>query len=284
MFRTFGNTWKLIKTSWLVLQKDRELIWFPIMAGIGVLVVVGIAAGVFGAIGTFERLDSTENAEVQAGDVIVGVLLLFVAFFVINYFNAALIGAARERLKGGDPNLHTGFRAVNRHIPALLGWTVIGVIVFLILQYLRGQQKGFIGQLVIGLVGAAWAYMTFFVIPVLIVEGTGPIESIKRSSGYFKRTWGEQLVSNFGFGILQIIAAIPGVVVFAVLVNVSPVAAMLAAVPLLAFGLGIVFAMEGIFKAALYDFVVDGVTPEFFDEATLRGAYTVGSTGASRAS
>ena len=210
MFRTLGNTWKLMKTSLLVLRKDKELILFPVMSGIGVLVVVGIAAGVFGAIGTFGRLDTAgAEAEVQAGDVLVGVFALFAAFFVINYFNAALIGAARVRLKGGDPNLGTGFAAVNKHIGAVFGWSLIAGVVFILLTYARLQSRSFIARIFISLAGAAWAYATFFLIPVLIVEGVGPKEAIKRSAGLFRKTWGEQLVSNFGFGLLQIVAVVP---------------------------------------------------------------------------
>ena len=279
MFRTLGNTWKLMKTSLLVLRKDKELILFPIMSGIGVLVVVGIAAGVFGAIGTFGRLDTAgEEAELQAGDVLVGVFALFAAFFVINYFNAALIGAVRVRLKGGDPNVGTGFAAVNKHIGAVFGWSLIAGVVFILLTYARLQSRSFIARIFIGIAGAAWAYATFFVIPVLIVEGVGPIEAIKRSGGLFRKTWGEQLVSNFGFGILQIVAVIPAVIVIAILAPLSPVAAMIAGVPLLAIGLGTVLAMEGIFKAALYDYVADGVVPQFYDRETLAGAYTAGGT------
>ena len=36
--------------------------------------------------------------------------------------------------------------------------------------------------------------------------------------------------------------------------------------------------MEGIFKAALYDYVAEGVTPELFPEDTLRDAYAPGPT------
>ena len=283
MFRSFGNTWKIIKISWHVLQKDRELLLFPILSGVGLLIVIGVAAGVFGALGTFGRLDTAgEESEVQAVDIIVAVLALFVGFFVINYFNAALIGAARHRLKGGDPNLGTGFAAVNKHLPAVLGWTVIGVVIFLILQYLRSRRGGFIYDLVIGMVGAVWAYMTFFVIPVLIVEGVGPIEAIKRSAGYFKRTWGEQLVANFGFGLLQIgVLVILGLPIAAV-AAVSPIAAIILGVPLIGMGLAVVMTMEGIFKAALYEFVAEDVEPQFFPRETLAGAYGRGGTAAYR--
>ena len=41
IFRTIGNTFNLIKMSWRVLQLDRELIVFPILSGLGVLVIAG---------------------------------------------------------------------------------------------------------------------------------------------------------------------------------------------------------------------------------------------------
>lgn len=276
MFRTLGNTWKIVKISWRVLLKDKELLWFPVMSGVGVLIVIAIAAGVFGAMGTFERLGSSGEAQTQTGDVIVGLLALFGAFFMINYFNAALIGAARHRLKGGDPDLGTGFSAVNRHLPAVLGWTAISVVIFLILQYLRNRQSGFLYDLIVGIIGAVWAYMTFFVIPVLIVEGVGPIEAIKRSAGYFRRTWGEQLASNFGFGILRIGVGIIAAVPIALIASISPIAAIIIGVPVIGIGFAAVQALEGIFKAALYEYVAEGVQPQFFDRETLAGAYSQG--------
>ena len=89
-------------------------------------------------------------------------------------------------------------------------------------------------------------------------------------------------MSNFGFGLLQMVAVIPAVIVVAVLSSISPVAAIIAGVPVLAIGLGTVMAMEGIFKAALYEYVSEGKIPEFYDRETLEGAYAVGSTGAYR--
>ena len=274
MFRSFGNTWKLIKISWQVLRKDKELILFPIMSGIGLAIVVGVTVAIFAANGALDRIDAEEGESGLTGvDAAIGVIGLFVGFFIINYFNAALIGAARVRLKGGDPNIWTGFAAVNKHIPAVAGWAVISVIVFLVLQYLRSRRGGFLYNIVIGLVGAVWAYMTFFVIPVLIVEGVGPIEAIKRSSGLFKRTWGEQLVGNFGFGILYLgvglIVAIPIGIAFAI----SPIVGFIVAVPLAGLAIAAIQTMEGIFKAALYEYVAEGVTPELFPEDTLRDAY-----------
>lgn len=276
MFRTFGNTWRIIKISWQVLQEDRELIVFPILSGIGVLVVIGVAAGVFGAMGTFTRLGSTGQGQVNAGDVIVAVITLFCAFFAVNYFNAALIAAARERLTGGDPTLGSGMSAVNKHLGAVAGWSAISVVIFVVLQSLRNRRGGILYDIVIGLVGAAWAYMTFFVIPVLVVEGVGPIEAIKRSAGYFRRTWGEQLVSNFGFGILHFGVVILAVAVVAILSGVSPIAAIIVGIPILGIGFAVIAALEGIFKIALYEYATGNTEIRYFDRETLAGAYSPG--------
>ena len=278
MFRSFGNTWSLIKISWGVLKKDKELIFFPIMSGIGVAIVAGVTAGVFSQIGTFDRLETAGEAQVNAGDIIIGFVALYIGFFIIMYNNAALIAAARHRLRGGDPNVWTGFAAVNRRLPQLLAWTLIAVIIWLLLQYARSRSRSFIAQIMIGLIGAAWGYLTFFVLPVLIVEGVGPIEAIKRSGGYFKKTWGEQLVSNFGFGIIYLGAGLVAAIPIVILAAISPVAAIVAGVAVFGLVFAIVSTLEGIFKAALYEHVAEDVVPEFFPEETLRDAYAPGPT------
>ncbi len=284
IFRTFGNTWNITKTSMSVLRQDKELLVFPVLAGVFVLIIAGITAGIFASIGTFDRLDTAgEGSQLKAGDIVVAVLALVAVMFVVNYFNAALMGAARVRLRGGDPSVGTGFAAVNKHLVAVFGWSVISAIIFIILTYLRGKTDSFIGRIMIDIVGAVWAYMTFFVVPILIVEGVGPIEAIKRSKSYFSRTWGEQLVSGFGFGIIRIVALLPAIIAAAVLAPISPVAAMIVVVPLAGIALAVVNALEGIFKMALYEHVAEPqLESTFFEPQILSGAYSGGSTQAFR--
>lgn len=284
IFRTFSNTWSITKTSMVVLRKDKELLTFPLLSFIFVAIVAGVAAVAFLALGTFDRLDTTgSEAELQAGDVVVAVVALFFGMIVINYFNAALMGAARHRLKGGDPNLGTGFAAVNRNVGGVIGWAFISTIIFVILTYARhASRDNFIARIVIDLVGALVAYMTFFVVPILIVEGVGPIEAIKRSKSYLTRTWGEQFVSGFGFGILRMIAILPGVILGAAIGAIAPVAGIIVAIPLVVLGLAVVNALEGIFKMALYEQVVENVQPAFFEREVLQNSFSPKSVGAYR--
>jgi len=262
--------------SWSVLMKDRELIMFPIMAAIGVIAVVGLFFGVAAATGTVDRLDaatgSQSTSDAQPIDLILAVALYASATFVVIFFNAALVAAALERLRGGDPNVSSGLRAAMAHLPAILVWALISATVGLILQILRDKMDNFIGQIVLSLVGGVWAYMTFFVVPVLVAEGTGPIEGIKRSSGLFQRTWGRQVASSFGFSLVYLIAAIIAFVPAAAIFAISPIAGIVVGAILIPLAIGTVQAMEGIFKAALYEFAL-GETPRDFDRGTLSGAY-----------
>ena len=275
IFRTFSNTWSITKTSMVVLRKDKELLVFPLLSFLFIGIVVGVAAVVALALGTFDRLDTAgSEAQLQAGDVVLAVSALFFAMIVINYFNAALMGAARHRLKGGDPNIGTGFAAVNKNVAGVIGWAFISTIIFIILTYARhAARDNFIARIVISMVGALVAYMTFFVVPILIVEGVGPIEAIKRSKGYLTRTWGEQFVSGFGFGILRFIAVLPGVILGAAIGAISPVAGVIVAIPLVVLGLAVVNALEGIFKMALYEQVVENVQPAFFEREVLQNSF-----------
>ena len=276
MFRTIGHTFQLMKLSWRVLMKDRELILFPVFAGLSVIVAALVFLAIASGTGTLDRMDaltgsSDSESEANIADAILGIAFFFVATSITIFFNSALIAAALERLRGGDPNVGSGLRAASKHIPAILAWAVISVVVALLLRALR-QRGGIGGQIASMIGGVAWAYATFFVIPVLVAEGLGPIDAIKRSGSLFRKSWGRQAAASFGFGLVYVVAVLIAVIPAAILFLVSPVLAVIVGVPLVAMAIGTVQALEGIFKAALYEFA-NGESPLEFDRETLESAY-----------
>ena len=125
-----------------MLQLDRELIFFPIMGALGAALVGAVAAGVFGATGTFDRLGGGDQAEFNVVDLIIALIAYFGGLYMVIFFNSALVAAARERLEGGDPNVMSGIRAVRGMWLAILGWTIITGTVGLILQALQSMARG----------------------------------------------------------------------------------------------------------------------------------------------
>lgn len=284
MFQTIGRTWKLAGMSWRVLLKDKELIFFPIMSFLSVAVIVGIFLAIAYSTGSFDRLDAainndatTAGAPAEEQVTILDVTLYVLAFVAVTYavifFNCALVAAAMVRLRGGDPNVMTGLRAVVPHMHSILGWAIISATVGLILQALRSRTDSFLGRIVLSLIGGAWAYMTFFVVPVLVVRGVGPIDAIKQSASLFKRTWGEQVTSNIGFGIFYFLVAAIAFIPAAMVFSINPIAGLVLGIPLVALGIGAVQATEGIFKAALYQYAAEGLVPLGFEKAELGSTY-----------
>ena len=186
----FARSWQLIKVCWSVLRQDKELLVFPVVSTIGVLLVTAsfVIPGFFTG---FWSGISDHGA--NAGLYVLIVLFYLVEYFIIIFCNAALVGAAIVRLEGGDPTLGDGFRGAWSHIGAILGYAAIAATIGLLLQLLR-ERAGIGGVIVAALGGAAWNIITFLVVPVLVVEGIGPVDAIKRSASLLKKSWGEQII------------------------------------------------------------------------------------------
>ena len=276
MFATIGHTFELMKMSWRVLMKDRELIFFPIMAALSILATVGVFAAVAASTGTFDRIDAVQaeepGAALSGADIVMGVSVFFLTTFFGIFFNSALVAAALERLRGGDPNVSSGLRVALARLPAIIGWAVIAGTVGLVLQLARSRTDNFLGRIALAIAGGVWAYMTFFVIPVLVAEGVGPIEGIKRSASLFRKTWGRQAISSFGFGLVYLLAGLVALLPTAALFFIHPVLGIAGGAFFFSIALGAVAAMEGIFKAALYEFA-NGESPLEFDRGSLTSAY-----------
>lgn len=275
MFARLENSWQLVKASWGILRADRELVLFPIVSAIASVIALIIFAVPLWAVGFFDF----DNGNEVAGYVVLFFLYLVLAI-VVNYCNAALVGAALIRLNGGDPTVNDGFRIASQRMVPILGYSVISATVGVALQALR-DRSGWLGDLVAGAIGIAWGLATYLVVPVLVVENIGPIEAVKRSGSLLKRTWGEQIAGNFGIGaatglitlgvvfvgaLLIAIAAATGVIALIVLAVALVVLAVVAIAV-------VASALKGIYTAALYRFAAEGQVSSGFDAAMVQQAF-----------
>lgn len=125
--------------------------------------------------------------------------------------------------------------------------------------------------------GAAWAIATFFVIPVLALEGTGPIDSLKRSASVVKARWGEGATGAATIGVvtflatllIMLVGGVGGVALLAIglwPLGVAVLAATVAGVIVVSF---ISSAVSQIFRVAVYQYAVSGAAPAGFDRGML---------------
>jgi hypothetical protein len=270
-----ANGWHLTKQCAGVINKDKELVVFPIVAGIAELLIIAAFAIPFWAAGSFS---SQRGDSISPGEVVGIVAFYFVTSFVIAFCGAALVGAALVRMRGGDPTLSDGWRAAGSHLGAILGWAALSATVGLVLQ-LIADRLGAAGRIVGGLLGAAWGVITFLAIPSIIAEDAGPVTAVKRSTSLLKQTWGEQLTGRFAmgaiFGIIGVLVVLVGVGVCIALAMASGILAV-AGVAVFAFLLVVVVLVSqtfnGVFQAAVYQFTTTGDPGPDFDAATIQSS------------
>ena len=124
-----------------------------------------------------------------------------VQYFIIFFFNSALVGAAMIRLDGGDPTVRDGLRIAELAHRADIGYAAIAATVGLILRLIE-ERLGLIGRWIAGLLGIAFTIATFLTVPILVSRDVGPIEAVKESATLLKKTWGENIIGNAGMGVV----------------------------------------------------------------------------------
>lgn len=269
----FKTSWALAKSSWAVLCQDKQLAVFPVLTFLGSVVVAGLF---FGLVLVTRTTDAAGNKALgPIGYVLIALAYLGLAF-VQTYFLAALVAGANERLNGGDPTIGSALAAANRRLHVILAWSVIQATVGLILQAIR-ERLGFVGVLIAGALGAAWEILTFLTVPIIVVEGVGPLNALKRSGRLFKSTWGENLVGQAGLGLVGLVASLPGILVIVLGALTGVTAVIIGAVAIggiyLCVAAAIINALSGIYRTALYRFATEGEAPAGFDQEIMVSAF-----------
>ena len=274
MFDKFSRSWTLVKASAAVLRSDKELLVFPLLSGLAAMLVVATFIIPVFALKIFE-------GGMGVGGAILGFLFYLCQYFVIFFFNAALVGAAIIRLEGGDPTLADGFNAAKSRLGPILGYAAIAATVGMLLQALKNRQSNFLVRLIGSGLGVAWTLSTFLVVPVLVQQNIGPIDAIKESVKLLKRTWGENAIGNVGlglaFGLMMFgVVAIGMLLAFLAASASGALAVTIIVITVLAaVSLGVVqSALSAIYSAALYRFATVGEAPQGFEALGLQTAFT----------
>jgi hypothetical protein len=289
MFARIARGWSMAKTSLTVLRDHPKLIVLPVLSGAALILALAVLFGIFmfeagdfqGAGRLVKNLEqSWDNNKIAlvAGAVALGWLFTSVSL----YFNAALVFCVLRAFNGERPSVAEGLKTATGRLPQIIGWAfvaaVVGVIISVIQETLK-DKLGFLGSLFGGLFDFAWAAITYFVLPVLVVEGLGPVGAVKRSSSILKRTWGEAATGSVGLGAIGFLLCVPALLVIALGIFLSAksgstgfafVLFPLAFVYLIAVA-AVMSALGTVFQTGLYVYAMTGKAP--FDETMMRAAF-----------
>jgi len=265
-------------------MEDKKLLTFPILSGIATLLVIltfAVPLVVLPLIFTGQLSTLTDSNPVLF--YVLLFLFYLVSYFVVIFFNTALISCVNARLNGKSMTVKEGLSAAANHFWSIFAWAIVSATIGIILHLIE-ERAGFVGQIVASLVGGAWGLVTFFVVPVLVLEDKGVVDSVKESVSLIRKTWGESIV---GAGSIMIIFIAIGVLAFlgvlAVLLFSS--SAILTGIVIALFVILVAIlavlasAMQGIFVTALYTYAKTGSVPSAFDRELIQNAFAPKQVG-----
>jgi len=273
------NTVRLARTSWNVLQKDRELALLPVLSVLLTLIVItvfvvpGLLAVEWGG---SEQSTISEEPAIPALSYLLFLLGAAGAAIVNVFFVGALVAGAHERLSGGDPTVRSSIARAYERIPGLVPWALLSFTVVNILRALR-ERLGNLGNIVFGTIEVGFDVAAFLTIPAIVIDNKGPIDGFKTSASLLRRTWGENLAARVGFGLLGFVAVLPAALLIAFVSATGSAVVTVVGVAVVVVYVGVVFAiisaMSGIFQAALYLYATTGTAPAGFENAELGSSF-----------
>lgn len=274
------NTIELAKTSWSVLQKDRELVLLPVLSFIITLLVLAVFV-VPGLLATdFDAVDSTTGEQAPAIPAFSYILFALGgagAAIVSVFFTGALVAGAHERMSGGDPTVGSAIGRAVQRIPGLVPWALLTFTVGMVIRALR-ERAGWLANLVLGGIEMAFEIAAFLTIPAIVIDDKGAIDGFKTSASLLRTTWGENLAARVGFGLLGFVAVIPAIIVGALALASGVTTVIVLGIAIAAVWTAVVFAtisaLGGIFQAALYMYATSGTAPEGFEQANLGDTFS----------
>jgi hypothetical protein len=272
----FERSWQIMKASWEILRQDKEILVFPLLSGLSLILILGSFAVPIFALGGMDMVERITRHNGAVGNLVVAVAFYFINYFVIIFFNTAIVACATIRMRGGNPSVGDGLHSAGAHLFEIAGWALVSASVGMLLRMIEERSK-LVGRIVAGLLGMAWGITSYLVIPILVNEGKGPMEAFRESARLLKKTWGEELIGGFSFGLIFFLLALPafGILMAGWIGGKAVTAVLLILVILYLIALSVVqAALQGIFQAALYQYAKKGEPPRGFDRETLNEAIT----------
>jgi hypothetical protein len=282
MFDRISNGVALARSSWQVLVKDKHLLVFPFVSGFLFLLVLASFAVPMATLVDWAQFDAhvkANNGKPPAWTYAVAFAFYFCTYFVVIFCNAALVSCALLRFNGQTPTVGDGFRAALARLPQIFAWALVSATVGVILKLIENAHEK-VGYYVAMVLGTAWSVMTYFVVPVLVVEKAGPVQAVSRSVSLLKKTWGEAAVGNLGLGLVLFLLAIPVVLLlvgggYLVATGAGPAGAALLVAGVIAglMHMAVSAALNTILLSAVYQYASDNAVPAGFDRSLLAGAF-----------
>jgi Family of unknown function (DUF6159) len=191
-----GDGARLMRASWVLVQHDRALLWFPAASMFCFLATAG-----------FWVYEGTWLYSLHGPWLFFVPLVaagLYSLTFIGIFFNVALAGAADAVINGRATSFGDAVGVALSRLGPIAGWAAYSLFVQVALGFVE-SIKGFrwAGKAA----EVAWSFATFFVVPLIALEGTGARDARRSSYELAKTNWRAE---SGGLGALKAAMLLPG--------------------------------------------------------------------------
>ncbi|WP_311174024.1 DUF6159 family protein [Halobellus ordinarius] len=130
---------------------------------------------------------------------------------VATFFNAAVVHCAAQLFEGNSTSVRGGLAAAWRARRQIALWAGTAATLGTVL-YILDEKFGVVGSLTRVVFDLAWALLTFFIVPVIVLDERRSLRrQLRRSGSHFRDTWGESVSATLGVSFVFLIVALPGI-------------------------------------------------------------------------
>lgn len=292
MANKITNGLELSKQSWAALRQNKQLVAFPIISTIGLIIITALLfipeAALLGPMLAATEEGASESDPSWLLFLVILFVYYLIAYFFVIFSNTALVGATMKLINGEQATVSDGISVAMSRLGKIIVYALIsatvGVIARGISQSGRNSDNiivAILAAIVGALIQGAWNLLVFFALPVMVVENVSVMSSLKRSLQIFRQTWGESFVGRTAIGGISCLINLAILVITGAMIAAG---VALGSLPLLIAGgvlmvLGFMVvgllngAVNGIFQASLYQFATTGDAGPFIDTEMAREAF-----------
>ncbi|SDY39059.1 DUF6159 family protein [Halopenitus persicus] len=210
MTSKYRRGFDITRDSLRVFTQEPSLVILPVLS----LLAVGSAFAVLAAIALQQGLVASlvTNDLYQYGAMFCAIAI---SSSVATFFNAAVVHCAAQLFDGNPTSVRDGLAAAWRARRQIAVWAVVAATLGTVL-YILDEKFGVVGSLTRAVFNLAWALLTFFIVPVIVLDQRRSLRrQLRRSGSLFRETWGESVSATLGVSFTFLIVALPGVVLAA---------------------------------------------------------------------
>ena len=262
--------WRLAKTVRKSVARDRGIFLYPLLSGM-------VSAAVFILI--FVSLSVAIPVTSGGDSPLFYIGSLFLAYIMIAFFSTYILLSmliAYRAFNSGNPlTIRNSMRKAWEYRLQALAWSVFYSVLIMILRVIESRIRGIGGMIIGGMGSFMITIATFFAIPAILDNRSGPIKAVEQSVSTIRNNSGETFggvayvdLYTMAFTLIGVVLFIMGLLVLSSMLPLIVLAVIvIVGLILMTHGLILNFTHMNVLKPVLFDYINGKGLPQGFDEA-----------------